>query len=173
MSYFSTRVLIQTAMMTALAVVLDKLAIYQMPEGGSVTLVMLPLLMIAFRFGARAGLFAGGCTGLLQLIFGGHFLNPIQVTLDYLLAYSAVGIAGFCRHKTLLSLSLYSILASLARLFWHVLAGIVFYADYAPEETPVWIYSLTYNLSYMLPSTVLTLLILLTLYKRKPLWLEN
>ncbi|MFZ2571335.1 MAG: energy-coupled thiamine transporter ThiT, partial [Streptococcus suis] len=52
--------------------------------------------------------------------------------------------------------------------FANFLAGIIFYADYAPADTPVWIYSFTYNISYILPSTAIACILLILLYKARP-----
>lgn len=139
--------LTEIAIFTALAVVLDRLTLFTMPQGGSVTLAMLPIFIIAFRRGGAAGLLCGFLVGLIQLIFGGYFLNLFQVALDYLLAYAAVGLARFASH---------------------FFSGIIFYGEYAPEGTPVWIYSLIYNGSFMVPCALIALLALVIIYKARP-----
>lgn len=165
--------LTQIAVMTALAVILDKLVIYQLPQGGGISLAMLPLLLISFRNGIKAGLLTGFLTGLIQLFFGGYFLNVFQVICDYLLAYAAVGLAGFVPvlatspKERMIRLAFGSVIGGLGRLFFHTLSGIIFYGDFAPDNMPVWQYALTYNASYMVPSTLLALLILILLYSHK------
>lgn len=164
--------LTEIAIFTALAVVLDRLTLFTMPQGGSVTLAMLPIFIIAFRRGGAAGLLCGFLVGLIQLIFGGYFLNLFQVALDYLLAYAAVGLAGFFRSGKqapgLPALLLGGLLSGLARFASHFLSGIIFYGEYAPEGTPVWIYSLIYNGSFMVPCALIALLALVIIYKARP-----
>ncbi|WP_193441819.1 energy-coupled thiamine transporter ThiT, partial [Streptococcus suis] len=48
------------------------------------------------------------------------------------------------------------------------LSGIIFYADYAPDGMPVWFYSFTYNISYILPSTAIASILLILLYRARP-----
>lgn len=173
MSKSNLNLMAHISIMTALAVILDKLVIYQLPQGGGISLVMLPILLISFQKGFRSGLITGFLTGLIQLFFGGYFLNIFQVICDYLLAYAAVGLAGLIplnansQAKKMISLSFGSLLGATGRLFFHTLSGIIFYAEYAPKGTPVWLYSLTYNASYIIPSTILALLILAILSLRK------
>lgn len=173
MSKTNLNLIAHISLMTALAVILDKLVIYQMPQGGGISLVMLPILLITFQRGLRSGLITGLLTGTIQLLFGGYFLNIFQVLCDYLLAYAAVGLAGVVplnfKNQTskFTTLILGGIIGGTARLFFHTLSGIIFYADYAPEGTPVWLYSLTYNTSYLIPSTILALVLICILSLRK------
>lgn len=84
-----------TAMLIALAAVLGYFRIFHMPQGGSVTLgSMLPLLMIAWRFGAGAGALAGFIYGLISLLEDPFIVQPVQVLFDYPLPFMAMGLAG-------------------------------------------------------------------------------
>lgn len=160
--------LTEIALVTGLATLLDKLPLFTLPQGGSITLAMLPILLLAFRRGKKAGLTAGLLTGCLQLVLGAYILNPFQVILDYLLAYTVLGIAGCNQTRTSLQISLATLLATSLRLICHVLAGIIFYGQFAPEGIPVWLYALIYNASFLLPASVITLALLLILYKNQP-----
>lgn len=173
MRQLSTKAVTERALLLALALVLDKFILLQLPQGGSISLGMLPIFIFALRHGLSAGLFLGGLAGSLQLILGGYFLSPLQFLLDYPLAYALVGLAGLVSSKNhtqqkagrlLVGLTL----GSLGRLLAHTLAGIAFYSDYAPKGTPVWLYSLTYNASFLLPSTLACYLIILLILKRYP-----
>lgn len=143
-----------------------------MPQGGSITLVMLPIFLVALRRGLGAGLLAGLLTGVIQLIFGGYFLNVFQVFLDYILAYAAVGLIGLAKSnqtaQQLPRLLACGLLAGLIRLTSHVLSGIIFYGDYAPAGTPVWPYSLIYNGSFLIPALLLAILALVLLHRSRP-----
>ena len=53
-----------------------------------------------------------------------------------------------------------------ARLLCHLLSGVVFFASFAPKGVNVWLYSLTYNATFLLPSLVLSGLVALPLARR-------
>ena len=57
------------------------------------------------------------------------------------------------------------LLAGSCRFIIHFLSGMIFFADYAPKGQPVWLYSLVYNSSYMIPETVITLVVMVILNK--------
>ncbi|HFU4465450.1 TPA: energy-coupled thiamine transporter ThiT [Streptococcus suis] len=177
MSKSKLSLLTENAIFSAIALVFDKFPLFTMPQGGSVSLVMLPILLVALRHGLSAGLLTGGIVGTIQLFYGGYFLNVFQVFLDYALSYAGIGLAGLLyplllKQKDLkqasLIISLAGLLGGSVRLLATFLSGIIFYADYAPASTPVWFYSFTYNISYILPSTLLACLLLTLLYKAQP-----
>ncbi|NQG18915.1 energy-coupled thiamine transporter ThiT [Streptococcus suis] len=177
MSHTKLRTLAEVAIFSAIALVFDKLPLFTMPQGGSVSLVMLPILFLALRHGLAIGMLAGGIVGTIQLFYGGYFLNPFQVFLDYALSYAGIGLAGlftrpFKASKTSTSaiswIGLASLLGGNIRFLANFLAGIIFYADYATPGMPVWLYSLQYNLSYILPSTLIAAGLLIILYKSRP-----
>ncbi|MGQ7461767.1 energy-coupled thiamine transporter ThiT [Streptococcus suis] len=167
----------EVAIFSAIALVFDKLPLFTMPQGGSVSLVMLPILLVALRHGLTTGLLTGGIVGTIQLFYGGYFLNIFQVFLDYALSYAGIGLAGLVaplltKQKDLrqaaLIISLSGLLGGSIRLLATFLSGIIFYADYATPGMPVWLYSFTYNISYILPSTIIACLMLIILYKARP-----
>lgn len=161
----------EIAIFTATALIFDRLTLFTLPQGGSITISMLPLLLLAHRRGWRAGLLAGGLTGILQLTFGGYFLNPWQVFLDYGLAYMSLGLAGVTiaeQKQSFYQLFIRANLAISLRLVCHTLAGIIFYGQYAPAGTPVWQYALIYNASFIIPSASISLFLLYLLYQKKP-----
>lgn len=162
--------LTELAILLALTLVLDKLVVFQLPQGGSVSLGMLPAILFSLRHGFRKGLLLGSLAGILQIIFGGYFLNPLQVFLDYILAYGLLSSAGFWQVRPLRIRDLIAAtsLASSLRLLAHTGAGILFYGSFAPKGTPVWLYALTYNASFLLPSAFLSCLALLFLHKKNP-----
>jgi len=166
MSQSKLHVLTEIAIFSAIALVFDKLPLFTMPQGGSVSLVMLPILLLSLRHGWLVGILSGLIVGTIQLFYGGYFLNVFQVFLDYVLSYAGIGIAGLfaptLHRNTTLSKASITIMSA------NFLAGIIFYADYAPADTPVWIYSFTYNISYILPSTVIACILLILLYKARP-----
>lgn len=177
MSKSNLSILAKVAIFSAIALVFDKLPLFTMPQGGSVSLVMLPILLLALRHGFGVGILTGGIVGTIQLFYGGYFLNVFQVFLDYALAYAGIGLAGLLAptlHKqnklpqASLVISLAALLGGSIRLLATFLSGIIFYADYTPAGKPVWLYSFTYNISYILPSTIIACILLILLYKTRP-----
>ncbi len=145
------------AMLIAMSAVLGYLRIFHMPQGGSVTLgSMLPLLMIAWRFGAGAGALAGFVFGLISLLEDPFIVQPVQVLFDYPLPFMAMGLAGLLPAHHYAGAAL----AFLGRFLCHVISGVAFFASYAPAGmSPLW-YSLTFNASYLVPELAICFLLL-------------
>ncbi len=146
----------------------------RMPQGGSFGLEMLPILFVALRRGVVPGVVAGGLFGLLQLtgVAGTPYIyHPLQAALDYPLAFAGLGLAGLVAVSPLagvggaLRLTGAVALGSGVRLACHFLSGIIFFAEYAPAWEAPWLYSITYNLLYLLPSAVVTAIVLWPLIK--------
>ena len=148
----NTRTLVEGALAAALAVALSYLKIWNMPQGGSITLENVPLVVFALRRGWRGGLVAGTVAGLIQLLLGGYVVHPAQALLDYPLAFASLGLAALAPGPLWAG----AFLGSLARFGCHVLSGALFFGSYAPEGTNVWLYSIGYNGSFMVPNLFLT-----------------
>ncbi|MDR1558373.1 MAG: energy-coupled thiamine transporter ThiT [Clostridiales bacterium] len=169
---FNARVLTCSAVCIALSVLLSNVKIIHMPQGGSVTAFsMLFIVLVGYWFGPASGILAGVARGLLDMTIDPFIIHPMQLLLDYPLGFGVLGISGFfrntLRNNTLAStgikfdgLCVGYIAAALARWFMSFLSGFVFFAEYAGDQNPV-IYSAVYNMSYILPEIVLTLIILL------------
>lgn len=166
---FDIRILTEAALMTALAVLLGFVQ-FRGPwvAGGSVSLEMIPLILLSLRHGVRWGLMAGVLYGLLDFIFTPFFLNPIQLLLDYLVPFGLLSLAGVFIIKSNQSkgikitwVVLATTLAVFARFLSHFLSGIVFYAADTPAGQPVALYSFVYNIGYLLPSYILVLIVLI------------
>ena len=85
------RALTVSALMIALAIVLGMIKLFSMPQGGSVTLFsILPIVVCGYLLGTRRGIMAGFCVGLLNLIFGPSVIHPVQLLLDYPIAFGAL-----------------------------------------------------------------------------------
>ena len=170
------RVVTEVAIFSALAIVLSYIIIFRAPQGGDISLVMVPIIFIALRRGVAAGVISGCITGAVTFMFGGFFVSPLQVICDYVLAFGAIGLAGLfakryqaavlAKHGSQLYLWLAGLVAGAASLFFHTLAGIVFYTSYAPKGQPVWLYSLIYNSIYMVPDTILAIVCLMVIMHR-------
>lgn len=170
----------EMAMCAALAIVFDFLPLFTAPQGGSISLTMIPVFLIAFRWGLKQGLITGLLLAALQLVTKLSFVNLIQVFLDYIAAFTSLGLAGLLYKQIKNSLTngnkasvafyiiLGTFIGSLARFICHFIAGIVFYGSFAPKGTPVPLYSLVYNAWYMVPSFIISAIILIILLYSAP-----
>ena len=158
-SYY-TRALTTTALMIALSLILDQIKIFHLPQGGSITLFgKLPIVVLGYLLGARWGVAGGAVTGLLNLVTGGYVVHPVQLVLDYVLAFAVMGLSGLVRDKKN-GLTLGYLIAMLGRYICAVLSGWIFFGEYAPENFSALTWSLWYNLSYIGAEGVLTLIVI-------------
>jgi thiamine transporter len=156
--------LTEIAMMSALAFIFGLFRLRIFPEGGSISLAMVPIVFISFRRGVLSGISTGMFTGLLKSLLGGVLLHPLSMIFDYILAYGAVGISGvfklpetISRKKVILNLILGTILGTLARLVINILSGVFIFSSYIPRGQNLWMYSLYYNSVTLFPSIIITL----------------
>ena len=135
----------------------------EMPWGGSVTLCsMLFIVLVANWYGVGTGIFVGLAYGILQFIQEPYVLSFFQVCCDYILAFAALGVAGFFARKKHGLLKGY-IAAVLARGVFHTLGGYLYWMDYMPDNFPQSlksIYPIAYNYSYLLAEAVLTIVVI-------------
>ena len=159
----STKQLVFCAAAMALAFITSYIKIWNMPWGGSVTLCsMLFIVLAANWYGAGTGSFVGLAYGILQFIQEPYVLSFFQVCCDYILAFAALGVAGFFAKKKHGLLKGY-IAAVLARGAFHALGGYLYWMDYMPENFPQSlksIYPIAYNYSYLLVEAVITIVII-------------
>ena len=156
-SVTKTRVMVECALMIALATILAYIPLFELPQGGSITLFsMLPIMVVGWRHGLKWGVFTGFVHGLIQMMLG--FKNVMYCTtigsmilcvlLDYILAFMALGmVALFAKpfKNKLVGVAFSCVCVGLLRYLCSFLSGILIWGGYAPEDTPVWLYSLTYN----------------------------
>ena len=195
-----TRRLTESAMLIALAVVLElvgRMVIPPMPFGGQLTIVsMLPIVVISYRYGVKWGLTAGFGYSLVQMALGagtvtaafqpGYFGDGVMLMnavimccLDYVLAYTLLGLGGVFRNKVEkpgISLMMGSLVALGGRYLAHILSGYILFSGWAEwfftqDGFPAWgaelvaslspnalgwVYSVVYNGMFMVPEMVLT-----------------
>ena len=170
-SHLKIRMLCEGAMMVALAQVLSYIKLMELPNGGSLTPAMFPILLFAVRWGLAPGLMAGFTFGLLQLIFDGAYAwGPTSMLLDYVLAFTVLGVATFFR-KMKGGLYIGATVACVCRFLVHFISGVTIYRINEPTElfnsiyTNPWLYSAVYNGSYVLIDLILCLAILAILSK--------
>ena len=164
-----TRVLVEVAIFVAMAFVLEFAFSFlpKMPQGGRVGISMLPLVVIAWRHGVIQGWIGGIVFGILNLMLDGVLYNWGSFFLDYTIAFGLVGMTGFFKpyikdHVIVFSLAI--IVAYLLRFISSVLSGVLLFAEYAPEGQSVWVYSITYNATYLLPALILTVIVGIPVY---------
>ncbi|MBQ7751377.1 MAG: energy-coupled thiamine transporter ThiT [Clostridia bacterium] len=163
----NTRILAEMAITVALSCVLYFVRLWTMPQGGCVSLEMVPILILAYRRGAKEATVAGAVYGVISIIFEGTLYHPLSFFLDYLFAFGVLGIAGFFK-TDILGITVGSSLAVLGRFFFSLMSGVFLFASYAPEGQSPWIYSLVYNGSYMLPELLISIAVLIILYLSSP-----
>ncbi|NLK20596.1 MAG: energy-coupled thiamine transporter ThiT [Epulopiscium sp.] len=146
---FSTKSLSYSGIAVALATVLSTITMFSLPQGGSVTpFSMMFIVLVGYWFGPLEGILAGLTHGLLQLAFGASVVHPIQLLLDYPLAFGALGLSGFFRKGKYSLIYGYCVGVS-GRFICSFLSGWIFFGSYAWEGYSAIVYSLLYNLSYI------------------------
>ena len=96
---WSAKTVAYGALAIALSFVLSYIRLFRMPQGGSITPAsMLPMMIFSAAFGIGPGVAAGLVYGVLQYLQGGDFLNIWQVLFDYVIAFSALGLAGLYKY---------------------------------------------------------------------------
>ena len=165
------RMLCEGAVLVAAAQILSYLKLWEMPWGGSVVLAMVPVVLFAVRWGVGPGLMAGFVYGVLQFVFDGGFAIGWQsIVGDYLVAFTVLGLAGLMRGKKG-GVFVGTLIAGVARFLVHYVVGATLWAEYMPPEflglemSSPWFYSLLYNILYMGPNIIITLVVFLLLAK--------
>ena len=170
-THLRIRMLCEGALMVAMAQVLSYVKLAQAPNGGTITPAMFPIIFFAVRWGLRPGLMAAFAFGLLQLIYDGAYAWGWQsMILDYLLAFTPLGLAGLFRGKAW-GIFPGTVLGCVGRFAVHYISGVTIYRIIEPTTLPgigtfdnAALYSLVYNGSYMLPNMLLAMILAGVLY---------
>jgi len=156
----TTKQLVFSAVAIAIAVVCSMIKLFEMPMGGSVTLLsMLFIVLIAYWYGPYVGIITAVAYGLVQFVMEPIFYTLPQMLLDYPLAFGALGLAGFF-HKKKFGLQIGYLVGVAGRFIFATLSGVIFFASYAPEGMNPWVYSILYQGSYLLPEAIVTLILI-------------
>ncbi len=180
-----TRTLVEGALMIAIAIVLSYLKLFDLPQGGSITLEMIPLVVMGLRNGPKWGCFTGFVHGLIQMIIGFNnvlYCNTLAaqigcILLDYLLAFTVLGLASLVSKRfgeqKLAGVVVGSVAVGLLRFACSFLSGWLLWGSYAWEGWSPALYSLAYNGSYMVPDMIILAVAAALLYKVAPKLFEE
>lgn len=149
-----------SAIFVALAYVLSFVKLLHLPFGGSITLFsMLAISMPSYFFGVKIGFIASFAYSMLQLIVDPYIIHPMQLLLDYTIAFSCFGIVGFFRNMDS-GLAKGFVFACIIRFLSSSTSGYVFFREYAPESWNPLIYTIVYNGSYVFIECILSLILI-------------
>ena len=170
-THLRIRALVEGAILVALGFVLSFIKLYELPNGGSLTPAMFPILLYGLRWGTGRGLLAGFVFGLLQLLFDGAYAWGWQsMLLDYLLAFTPLGLSGLFQGKAW-GIFPGTAVGCIGRFIIHYISGVTIYRIIEPTAvgglgvfSNASVYSLVYNGSYMLPNMLLAMLLAGVLY---------
>ena len=197
-TFSKTRVMVECALMIALSTILGYIPVFELPHGGSITLVsMAPILVASYRHGPKWGLLTAFVHSLIQLLLGIKNLTYCQsfgavagcVLLDYVLAFTLLGLACTLakpfKNRTV-GVVVSALAVCLGRYVCSFLSGYIVWKDYdyafewmtgfgwgqaiagMGENALCWLYSAVYNATYMLPEAVLTVVVLAVLSAAAP-----
>ncbi|GAB2024795.1 energy-coupled thiamine transporter ThiT [Lactovum odontotermitis] len=163
--------LAETAVFVAVALILSIVSI-NYAQTFYIELTVIPLLLLAIRRGLAWGLIAGLLYGLLAIVLGEVTpLSAAQAFLEYVVAPVSLGLGGIFNTKSTLKFTkiLYATLLGIsAKYFFHFIAGIVFWSQYAWKGWSAWIYSLFVNTVSGILTAAAALIILGLIYKAAP-----
>lgn len=144
----------------ALGTVLSNIKIFHFPTGGSITLLsMLVIALPGYWFGLAAGIMTGVAYGVLQLLIDPYVLYPMQLVVDYFLAFGALGLSGLFTNAKNGLIKGY-IAGVLGRYVFAVISGWIFFGSYAWEGWGAFTYSIVYNAVYIFAEAAVTTVIL-------------
>lgn len=156
----SVRQLSLCAMAIALGTVLSMIKVFKFPTGGSITLLsMLVICLPGYWFGLGAGVLTGVAYGVLQLLIEPYVLYPMQLVVDYILAFGALGLAGLFSRSSYGLLKGY-LMGVVGRFVFATISGWIFFGMYAWEGWNPLVYSLVYNGIYIFSEAAITCVII-------------
>jgi thiamine transporter len=162
---FDTKKITFTAMMIALALIFEIFSTFvlPLPQGGNVSVVAIPLLILGYYYGLPTAMVGGVIVGVSQGLFVPPFIvNPFQYLLDYVFPFAFMGMATvFVKlnpKQENIMLSLGILLSLTLRYISHVISGTLFFAEFAGDQIPI-IYSLIYNITFIGPTLIITLIL--------------
>lgn len=184
--YAKTMKLVLGGVIVALGTVLSMIKVYELPYGGSITLcAMLPVLFYAYKYGPKWGVSVGLVYSVTQFVLGTGAIRGFSlmtafgvIVFDFLLAFSVLGTAGIFKKlikNDVIAFGLGAAFAIILRYISHIISGVIFFGSYADwyfgqegmkmgagilsgfsGNALIWIYSVIYNGSYIIPELIIT-----------------
>ena len=161
--------LTESGLMMALATILSIFKMAELPYGGSITFAsMLPMIIIAYRYGFKWGLFSGVTFGLVQMLLGlknvSYATSAVAavaiILLDYIFAFAATSLGGLFNksEKPAVAMGRAALLVCGVRFIFHVISGCTVWAGLSIPTGDALLYSIVYNCTYMIPETIITVI---------------
>ena len=170
-----TKTLCEAAIMVALALILELLTLYKLPNGGSVTLSSVPIVFFGLRHGMGWGTMAGFVFGPLNYIMGGSAIDWTTIIFDYFLAFSMLGLgAGVFKGRKYGAYGS-AVLGVSLQFLTSYLVGVFVWGKWMPDAflgmtmTTPWLYSFLYNILWAGPDLAICLVVFTLLYRIKPM----
>lgn len=145
---FKTKDIVYIGLIAAIASVLSLFELFKMPNGGSVTIYLVPLFFAAFNNDLKTNIFVAIVTATLQILLGGYILNPVQVILDYYLPVMLISTCQIYRLNKYVNLCIGALLA----MCCYVVSGMIFF------DVP-FVPSIIYNATFFIPTLILNIVI--------------
>lgn len=166
-----TKALAYMALFVAMHIVLEYVfkMIPSQPQGGNITLSLLPIFLSAYLMGPGYGVIVGLLCALLEFALGlATFYGPWSVMLDYVCPLAILGIAPLFKNIKAGKVTIYLgiIVAMIGKYIIHVLSGALLFGSYAPKGMNVWVYSFSYNAIYNIGTLILTYIVFALVYPR-------
>jgi thiamine transporter len=174
-----TKILVEIIVFASLSGVLYALRPFSLPFGGSITLgSMVPVMWLSLRRGVRVGIIAGALYGMLALFIDVTLLGassviatPVQVVLEYPLAFGVIGLTGLFRNRSATYAVVGAGFAVFVRFWIHYFVGVFVWSTvYAfPPQYGLWVWPAIYNGSFLLVEYIISAILLFALVKRRTL----
>lgn len=146
----NTTAIVYAAVCIAMSFALSYLRIFKLPQGGSITIAsLLPIALYSYIFGWKRGILCCIIYGLLQVLQDPYVVHPLQLALDYPIAFAFVGLSGiFKKYIKNMGLALITglMIGLVVRYISHMLSGAVYFSSFAPEGFSAWAWGSLYNL---------------------------
>lgn len=176
MKNLSLVALIEASFFAVFAIILDLLPSIKLSPSISISVAMVPIFILAFRRGFKVSLLSGFLWGILQIAMGDAWIaTPVQGFIEYFIAFACIGFAGLFypviqknlqdgHKKNVFGWAVLGVfVGSLARYFWHFIAGAIFFAEYAPKGMSPILFSFAANGVTMLGSAILCSIVVVLL----------
>lgn len=149
----------ESATVIALSLLLGNLRLLELPNGGSISLAMVPLAAFALLNDVRTVFITTFCAGLAHAAFGGTIVHPVQLFLDYSAFYVVLTVLSFISKPSKLKITTYMTIIGSIQLLITSFSGVIFFGSNMSIGA-AWSYSLIYNASTIIPETIITILLI-------------